>query len=555
MKKENMSADIIFYNGTVYSADVNDTLYESIAIKGKHIFAVGSNSEIKPLAGEETLLVNLSGKSIMPGINDAHNHAWEAGLMFDGLVLFGIDSIEKLLVDIETKVAKLPKGAWVQGGSWIESQFAENRAPNRYDLDRVAPHNCVVLERIFGACSVNSKALEAAGIMKDTPNPDKGKIEKDPATGEPTGVLHGTAVLLVREVMPGPFGSDAFGAGKGTASTKIMEKAIRRALIEYRKYGITSIIEPGVSNTICRAYHNLLKNGELTCRIGLMPNWHGFTLKQDEKQLDKLIDTYPFSSGYGNEWIRYISLKMAIDGGLTSGTALKSWPYKGEKDLRDFELRLNLDKLDAYIKRAHDNGWDIGIHVMGDVAIEKAVDAIYNAVKANPREHCHHIVHAYYPSENALKKIAEAKILVSAQGSFIYGEADGYDAILPREKQISFLPLHSYKQAGVIVSMSTDMPCAHVNPFWNMYSAVTRKGMRGYQLGEKECISVVDAVKMMTYNGACMTGEASIKGSLEPGKLADLVVLDRSLEQTNPEAIKDITVEATMLAGEIIYEK
>lgn len=267
---------------------------------------------------------------------------------------------------------------------------------------------------------------------------------------------------------------------------ELMEKSIALALEEYKKYGITSVTEPGVSATVCKAYHNLRKRDALTCRIALMPNWYGFTLNQDEEVLSKLIDNYHFSSGYGDRWIRYTALKMAIDGGLTSGTALKSWPYKGETELRKLTLRLDLDKLDDYIKTAHDSGWDVGIHVMGDIAIEKAVDAMYKAIKANPRPHKHYIIHAYYPTAETLAKMGEVGIMASVQGSFIYGEADGYDAILTREKQENFLPLKSYQEAGVICALSTDMPCADVNPFWSMYAAVTRKGMRGHCLGEKK---------------------------------------------------------------------
>lgn len=546
---------IILYNGSVYSADENDTIYEAIALSGNHILAVGTSAEIRALAAANTVEIDLKGKSVLPGINDPHNHIWEAGLMFDGLVLFGIDSMSMLQEKITERISALPQGAWIQGGSWIESQFEENRAPNRYDLDAAAPNNAVVLERIFGACAVNSKALTAAGITKDTPDPEKGRIEKDPQTGEPTGVLHGNAVLLIRAVMPGPFGSDEFGAQSGEPSVELMEKAVLRGLEEYKKYGITSVTEPGVSATLCKAYHKIFVDKKLNCRIALMPNWYGFTLKQDEEQLSGLIGNYHFHTGFGNEWIRYSGLKMAIDGGLTSGTALKSWNYKGETELRQFDLRLDLSKLDDYIKTAHDNGWDVGIHVMGDVAIERAVDAIYKAVKANPRTHRHSIIHAYYPTKEVLKKMAEAKILAALQTSFLYGEADGYDALLPKEKQEEFTPLRSYHDAGVTVALSTDMPCADLNPFTNLYAAVTRKGMRGYCLGTKEAVTITEGIKMLTYNGAVLNGEEEIKGSLEPGKLADLAILDRSLLDIDPEDLKKVQVETTILDGEIIFQR
>lgn len=550
-----VNPDYIFYNGSVYSADINDTVHEAVAVSGNKIMAVGTNKEILSLESENTKLVDMKGNSMIPGINDGHNHPWEAGLMLDGLVLFGINSIKELQNKIADKVNDVPEGSWIQGGSYIESQFIENRKITRWDLDSAAPNNPVTLERIFGACVVNSKALHAAKITKDTPNPENGEIEKDEKTGEPTGVLNGSAVLLVRGVMPGPFGSDEFGAGNGEPSVDLIEKSIKLAYSEYIKYGITSSSEPGVSSDVCKAYHNLLKKGELACRVNLLLNWHGFTIKQNESQLDKLIGNYNFSAGYGNEWLMYSGLKMAIDGGLTSGTALKSWPYKGETELREFNLRLDLNKLDKWVKEAHDSGWNVAIHVMGDIAIEKAVDAIYKAVMSNPRKHQHQIVHAYYPNEESLRKMQEAKIMVTVQPSFIYGEADGYENLLPEEKRKTFLPIKTYLEKNIVTSMSTDMPCAHFNPFWNMYSAVTRKGMRGYCLGTEECVTIKEAVKMMTYFGACLTDEQHIKGSIEPGKLADLVMLDHNLNEIEHEEIRNIMPVMTMLDGKIAYEK
>ena len=541
---QTMTPDTVFYNATVHTVNARDEIYQAVAVCGGRIAAVGGNEDVLALAGPHTKKIDCHGNSLIPGIHDGHNHIWEAGLMYDGIVVFGITTIAGLQERIAERVSGMKKGQWLQGGSYIESQFVENRAPNRYDLDAASPENPVVIERIFGASSVNSLALAAAGITRDTPDPEKGRID-----------LHGNAVLLVRAVMPGPFGSDEFGAGQGTPSIDVLEKSISLALEKYKTYGITSVSEPGVSAAVCKAYHNLRKQGKLTCRIDLMPNWYGFTLMQDEAALSRLIDNYHFSSGYGDEWIRYTALKMAIDGGLTSGTALKSWPYKGESSLRELNLRLDLDKLDGYIKTAHDSGWDVGIHVMGDVAIEKAVDAMYKAIKANPRPHRHHIIHAYYPTAETLAKMGEVGIMASVQGSFIYGEADGYDAILTREKQEEFLPLRSYLEAGVICSLSTDMPCADVNPFWSMYSAVTRKGMRGHCLGERERITLKQALRMLTLNGAIQNGEERYKGSIEPGKVADLALLDRNLPTTGNEAIKDIQVEKTMLDGLFIYER
>jgi len=218
-------------------------------------------------------------------------------------------------------------------------------------------------------------------------------------------------------------------------------------------------------------------------------------------------------------------------------------------------LRLDLDKLDGWVKTAHDAGWSVGIHVMGDTAIEKAVNAMYQAHSANPQDRRHQVIHAYYPSLDSLDKMKLAKMVAAVQPAFIYGEADGYPQLLPEDKQESFLPLRTYLDNGVIVASSSDAPSAHFNPFWGMYSAVTRKGMQGYQLGTKEAITPTEMLRTMTINGAYMTEDDHLKGSLEPGKVADLVGLDRNLSETPDEALKDITVEKTMIDGKFVYEK
>lgn len=548
------TADIILFNGEIHTVDKEDSIKEAVAISGNKILAVGTFEEVDKYSNENTKLIDLKGKSVIPGIIDSHNHIWETGLLMDGIITFSIGSIEELKEKIKDRLSTMEKGQWLHGGSWIETQFEENRMPNRYDLDEAAPHNPVVLERIFGTTAVNSLALKHANITKDTIAPEGGIIEKDPVTGEPTGILHGPAILLVRGVMPGPFGSDDFGAATGEPDINVLELAIKLGIENYIKYGITGVVEPGVSPTICRAYQNLHRRNELGLRVNLMPNWYGFTIKQQMDKMARYIEDIGIYTGFGNEWVRFGGLKMAIDGGLTSKTALKSWPYLGEDGPREVRLRLELNKLNAWVKEAHDAGWSVGIHVMGDTAIEAAVDAIYEAYKANPVIRRHQIIHAYYPTEDSLKKMKEAGIIACIQGSFIYGEADGYIDLLTKEKMEEYTPTKTYLKSGVKVALSTDMPCADYNPFLNMYAIVTRKGIKGYQLGTKEAVSPKEALRMMTINGAYLTEEDEIKGSIESGKLADLVILDRALNQISEEEIKHIQVEKTIIDGKIVYE-
>ncbi len=538
--------DIIIHNARVHILDENYSMAEAIAIAGKRILAVGDNEEILALADEKTEVIDAEGGSVTPGINDSHSHMWEAGMLMEGIITFGIPSIQALSEEVGKKIKELQPGQWLQGGGWIESQFSEKRMPTRYDLDPVSPDNPVVLERIFSTCCANSAALKAAGITKDTPDPEGGTIGRD-KNGEPNGLLFRSAKQLVRDVMPSAFGENKFGSGEQISI------AINRAQDDYLRYGITSVVEPGVTPSMIKAYQRLKDKGELKIRVNLMPCWHGFAINEDEDFSDRLIGEMGLYSGFGDEWLRIGGLKMAIDGGLTSKTSLRTWKYKGDEGIAPFPLRLDLKDLPGWVKEAHDGGWGVGIHCMGDIAVDEAASAIYDAYKENPADRRHQLVHCYFTSKDAMKKMAESGVILAAQASFIYNEADGYPDLLNEEQQRTFMPLRSCLDAGIRLALSTDMPSAHHNPFWGMYSAVTRKGMHGFCLGEEECITVNESLRAMTQGGAYMTFEENIKGTLLPGMFADVVILDRSLEGIDPEDIRNVTVKTTIVDGKIAY--
>ncbi len=544
---EEVQSSLILYNGRVHTVDDHDEVVSAVAIAGDRILATGEDAEILALAGSQTETRDLRGRSVIPGIIDSHNHAWEAGRLMEGVVTFGVRSIEELKQKLKEKARELSPGSWLQGGGWIETQFEERRMPNRWDLDEAVPEHPVVVERIFSTSVANSAALAIAGITRDTPDPEAGEIERHPETGEPTGVLHRSAKMLVRRHIP--FGDESSGLTEGAA------EAIFRACCEYLRWGITSVVEPGVTPSLSRAYQDLWQKGELPLRVCLMPNWYGFQLEHDEDRMDRVTEALGIYTGIGDEWLRLGALKMAVDGGLTSKTALLSWPYLGEDRPREVPLRLDLSRLKGLVLRAHQAGWSVGIHVVGDVSQDAAVEAIWEACQADPRPHRHQVIHGYYPTEQSLQRMAEAGIIAAVQPSFTYGEADGYSDLLSRDKQESFLPLKSYLEAGVCVAISTDMPSAHFNPFWGLYSAVTRRGLAGYSLGEAESIDVEQGLRMMTLNSAHLTGEEEIKGSLEPGKLADLAVLDRDLLVTPSAKIRDTVVELTVIGGRVVFDR
>ena len=276
---------MIFHNGCVHTVDPHDTIVEALAISNNRIIATGTNEAILAMAADDTQRIDLGGRSLIPGILDTHAHAVEVGLFLKNLFCNGIPSIRDLVDAVAEKVAALPKGAWLQGGCWIETQFSENRMPTRWDLDPVSPDHPVVIERIFSTCVANSCALHMAGITRNTPDPAGGTIERDPKTGEPTGILHRSAKALVRNIMP--TGTDTGSlAGSSVAEIRALAQTAMQAFVAY---GITGTLEAGVGPDMCRAYHDMNKSGDLLVRTSLMPNWYGFTITQNMEQMDRLI--------------------------------------------------------------------------------------------------------------------------------------------------------------------------------------------------------------------------------------------------------------------------
>lgn len=535
--------DLILHNGQILTMSDDNRIVKAVAMVGSKIAAVGSNDEILALASEQTGLVDLQGKTVIPGIVDSHNHIIEAGHMMAGVLLFGAKTIGEMQERVATQVAMAPVGDWIEGAGWIESQFAEYRLPSRWDLDQVAPDHPVILHRLFAMSVVNSRALALAGIDRNTPDPERGQIDRDPVTGEPTGVLRNGAQNLVRKVMP---------RRQATEAVARDEEAIKRATNEYVKYGITTIIDPGVTPLGMRAYQNVRRRGELPLRVNMMPAWYGLYITQG-KDLDDYVPTVGFTSGFGDEHLSVGALKMAIDGGLGSKTAMLNQPYK-DGHVSKIPLRLDIDKLEDYFRQGHQAGWSIGIHCCGDLAQDialRAFDKVMGEVEQS--EVRHNIIHGYLPTEESLEIMARRRIGVSVQPGFIYVEGDIYFDQVEEERLNHYKPLRTYLDRGILVAANSDMTSAHYNPFLGMYSVVARKTSQGRQLGTKECLDRMTMLRLFTINGAYLAFMEDKVGSLEVGKLADLAVLSDDILTVPEEQIKEMRVEMTIIGGRVVH--
>lgn len=551
--------DLILHSGNIYTLDPHTPRANALAVKDGKIVAVGRNDEILALRREETRCVDLLGKTVIPGFNDCHNHLISAGLRLGELWLFGDRSIASIKEKLAAKVKEVPEGEWIQGVGWLETLFEEKRFPNKWDLDEVAPNHPVCLDRIFNMIVCNSKALEMAGITADTPNPPLGQIDKDPETGEPTGIIRDRAKSLLTEARGMKMSTWDLVAGKDDEELlQKFRKAIVRAGREYVQNGITSVCDPGLDPLRMLAYNQSLRAGELPLRVTMMPEWYGFSFGHschfDEAVLSERMEHWGYTTGFGNEWLRVGPLKMSLDGGLGSGGAYLWEPYVGEKEVK-VHLRVPPEKLADRVYAGHKNGWSVGIHCIGDRGQDLICDAYREAQRRMPRQDVRHsIIHAYFPTEKALSIMKEYDISANVQPVFLYMQGDKYPGLVGLERAHRFKPLRTYLDRGIRVACNSDVPTGYINPFVGLYTAVTRKTVNGLQLGEAERISVEEALPLFTKNGAYYTFEEDIKGVLRPGMLADMAVLDRDILAIDPEELLSVKVKMTIIGGNIVWE-
>jgi predicted amidohydrolase YtcJ len=322
------------------------------------------------------------------------------------------------------------------------------------------------------------------------------------------------------------------------------------------RFGITSVVEPGLYPEEMRAYQSFYRDGELSVRVNLMPNWHGFRDDEDESQLDYRARELGLYSGFGDEWLRIGALKMAIDGGTSAHTAYMYEPYEGDTELVAFN-RLPLEALERYFRAAQELGWDVGIHCCGDHAQDMAVDAFARVAQELPRADARHsIIHAYFPTPRALEQMAQHHIAAVIQPTFIYWEGDLIFRDVGERRARNYKPARTYLDRGIVVTASSDVTSTvSPNPFVALYALVTRKNNLGHAIAPQEAISRAEALRAYTAAGAWLTREEALKGTLELGKLADMAVLDRDYFSVPDEEIKEIQVELTLLGGEIVYQK
>jgi predicted amidohydrolase YtcJ len=552
MQLSDLAPDTILHNARVYTVDPANPTAQAIAIKDGRFVAVDADAAILPLAGPRTRVHNLDGKTVLPGIFDSHNHLMQVGVKLARIRLDECRSPEEMMELVQARAQNTPPGQWIVGEGWNENIFDDERLPTRWDIDPATDQHPVILMRFFNMDVVNSVALRMAGVTRHSADPDGGKIERD-ASGEPTGILRAAAKLFVRSLLPCP-------------TLDELKSAIHLGCQEMNRWGITSVVDPGLYPYEITAYQAVHSDGQswtgagaragLTVRVNMMPSWHGFREEESEEELEQRARGLGLFSGLGNEWLRLGGLKMAIDGGTSSHSAFMYDPFEGESEVRNFN-RLDPATLRRHFRTAQELSWDVGIHTCGDLAMDMVVDAFADACRDLPRSDArHNVIHAYFPSERALRQMAEHNIAAVIQPTFLYWEGDMIFRDVGERRAANYKPARKYLDHGVVVCANSDIPSTvSVNPFVGLYALVTRKNNLGHLVAADQAISRAEALHAYTQAGAWLTHEEAIKGSISAGKLADLVVIDRDYFAVPDEEIKEIEPELTLVDGQVVYRR
>jgi len=541
---EELGADLILFNGKVVTVDKDGSEAEAVAVKDGKIIKIGKSSEVMQLTREGTVKIDLKGKLLLPGFIDTHEHCIRKGLQMDWVNCRTppMKSLEDVVKALREKAMSKPKGEWVVGSWFDESQWGDKRFPNKYDLDRASTDHPIYLGRAGGHNSVaNSLALEMAGISKDTPQPPGGNIERD-ENGEPTGRLDEIAAMdMVRGIIPTPSSDE---------ETELLAENWPILEQMYLSWGLTSIHEAHIKAPQALAYQKLNREDQLKIRIGLMLDgmtpYKGYATSDLARQGIRT----PFK---WSDRLRVVGVKVGTDGAMGSLTAALHEDYSNDPGNKGI-IRCTRDELVDEVIRCHVAGLQVCIHAIGDRAIDMSLEAIEEALKVKPwHDHRHRIEHAGYVLPRQLKKIKELRVNISASIGFCYPIGDSHIAALGPDRLCGYYPMKSFRDHGIMAAGNSD-GFGTSYALTGIYGCVARKSRSGRYLCKDEAIPILDAIRAYTWNAAYLEGTEDEKGSIEAGKFADFIILDRDIMTLPHEEILEAKVLKTIIDGEVVYE-
>ena len=543
-------ADLIFTRGNIYTGFVDPTASlgagkraEALAVRGDRILAVGARDEIMKLKGPETKIVDLEGRFVMPGFNDAHMHLASAGLEKMTVNLVGVKTLDEFRERIRAKADKAEPGEWIVGGGWDETLWPVAVPPTRWDVDEVSSGHPVFLTRVDGHIAVaNTRALQLASITVASRDPEAGKIDRDEA-GTPNGILRETAQEAVRAVIPKP-------------THEKRRQAIELALADLASHGITSAQDNSQWEDF-QIYEELERDGKLTARIS---EWLPFDDTIEE--LNKKRDSHPASDNLLHTGM----LKGFMDGSLGSKTAALLEPYSDDpknSGLPQYEAA----KLNAMTRERVLAGYQIGFHAIGDKGVQMALDAFAEAEKAakegkvkaadggDKNDYRLRIEHAQVTTPQQILRFKDLKVIASMQPSHLLTDMNWAESRLGPKRAEHSYAWADFLRHGVVLAFGTDYPVEPVTPFRGIYSALTRTsedGKKSYYPAQK--LTIEQAIAAYTTGAAFAEFAEKQKGKLEPGMLADFVVLDQDVTAAPPPKIPATKVLRTVVGGKTVYE-
>lgn len=531
-------ADLALLNGKVWTGDPGRPWAEAVAVRGDKVFAVGTTAEVRKLASGTANLVDLGGALVLPGFIDSHTHFLAGGFALKSIQLRAARSREEFVALIAAKARELGKGRWVLNGDWDHQQFSPPELPHKDWIDAVTPDNPVCVNRLDGHMILaNSAALKLAGVTRDTPVPPGGEIVKDPATGEPTGILKDTAMDLVYGKIPEPSFAEKLVAA---------EASLRHAA----ENGVTSVHEMADTASF-EVFEDLARRSRLTARV------HVYIPITEVDTLARLKLKSPFGSPY----LKLAGLKGFMDGSLGSATAYFFEPYADDPETSGLLHGQMFPEgiMEKRIMEADRAGLQLAIHAIGDRANSLLLDMYEKAVAANgPRDRRWRVEHAQHLRPADIARFGRLGLVASVQPYHLIDDGRWAEKKIGPERARTTYAFESLRRAGATLAFGSDWTVAPLSPILGIYAAVTRRTLDGKKPGgwfPEEKVSVEEAVRAYTANGAYAEFAEAAKGTIQAGKLADIVVLDRDIFTIPPEEIAGVKAALTVFDGKIVHRK
>lgn len=534
-------ADLVIINGKILTIDDANPITEAIAIKGDLIVATGNTGKIRDwIEYGKTEVIDAEGRLVIPGFNDAHVHF--GPLDPDFIELRYITDPAVITEKVKAQVARTIPGELIKGGHWVHELFADKKWPSKELIDKVSPDNPVILNRADGHSTlVNSYVLRLSGITKDTPDPFGGEIQKDPVSGEPTGILKDAAMDLIKT-----------GAAKTEFTAEEQKdkewQGYLLAMKEAREYGVTSVQNAGWGDF--DAYERLHKEGELTLRIDL-----GAPLTADEEKLGNYLELQKKYPDEGN-WIRFGYLKAFSDGSIGSSTALMFEPYTDNPSTSGLAM-WKYEELEEMIVKADKMGFQIGVHAIGDKANNWVLNAFEKAIEVNgTRESRHRIEHSQTLQLSDIPRFAQLGVIPSMQPTHCISDKLFYEKRVGYERCKGTYAWRSLINEGSVLAFGTDYQVEPLNPMEGLYAAVTRKdrlGEEGNGWFPEQKLKMEEAIKYYTLGSAYAQFMEDRKGMIKESYLADIVIIDRDLLTIPESEIMKTKVDYTIVGGKIVY--